>query len=134
MPHDGAHPQGDHGSCRRCPVACERIVYPAGCVESGCSRLYAYEEHGRTYIGCLEKVYRCEIDLELFTQAERRRGGFGALRVVREPLPICRTEVEHTFEHRAAGGCVNPDFLLSAPRQDYRVTVHRRPERLTEPE
>jgi hypothetical protein len=108
-------------------VFCEKVVYPAGCVESGCSRLYAYEEEGRTYIGCLEKVYAVEIDLELFRNAQRGKGGFGALRTVRDPLPCCRTEVETTFAHRAQGGCLNPDFLPSAPRRPYTVTTRRRP-------
>jgi hypothetical protein len=114
------------GSCRRCPVFCERVVYPAGCIEGGCNRAYAYEEGGRTYIGCLEKVFTVEIDLELLQQAQRTRGGFGAIKTARDPLPMCRTEVETTFAHRACGGCVNPDFLLSAPRRPYTVTVRRR--------
>ncbi len=54
---------------------------------------------------------------------QRTKLGFGGLRAVRHPLPQCRTEVERTFEHRAGGPCVRPDFLLSAPRLDYRVTV-----------
>ena len=120
-------PEGRVGGCRLCPVYCEKIVYPAGCVESGCPRLYAYEEAGRTYIGCLEKVYPVDIDLELFQRLQRAKGGFGGLRASREPLPICRTEVERTFEHRAEGACVNPDFLLSAPRRPYTVTARSRP-------
>jgi hypothetical protein len=114
------------GSCRRCPAFCERVVYPAGCVDAGCDRVYAYEEGGRTYIGCLEKVFTVEIDLELLRQGQRARGGFGAIKTARDPLPMCRTEVETTFPHRACGGCVNPDFLLSAPRRPYTVTESRR--------
>lgn len=115
------------GSCRQCPVSCERVVYPVGCLESGCSRLYSYEEDGRTWMGCLEGVYRAEIDLERFRALQRTKAGFGALRAVREPLPICRAEVERTFEHRGDGPCVNPDFLLSA-RHAYTVTATRRAE------
>lgn len=111
------------GSCRLCPVSCERVVHPAGCLESGCSRLYSYEQDGRTWIGCLEGVYGVEIDLERFRTLQRTAAGFGALRAVRDPLPICRTEVERTFEHRSDGPCVNPDFLLSAPRHAYTVTA-----------
>jgi hypothetical protein len=125
------------GSCRQCPIFCERIVYPAGCLESGCSRLYAFEEEGRTYIGCLAKVYTAEIDLELFQRAQRTRAGFGGLRAVGEPLPVCRTEVERTFEHRARGGCLNPDFLLSAPHRPYHVTARPEgapPERPAQPD
>ena len=92
------------GSCRQCPVSCERVVYPAGCIESGCSR--------RTWMGCLEGVYRAEIDLDGFRRLQRTAAGFGALRATKEPLPMCRCDVERTFEHRSDGPCVNPDFLL----------------------
>jgi hypothetical protein len=111
------------GSCRGCPVACERVVYPAGCLESGCSRLYLYEEAGRTWFGCVEGVFGSEVDLARFRALQATRTGFGALRATREPLPICRSAVERTFEHRADGPCVNPDFLLSAQRRAYHVSV-----------
>jgi len=111
------------GSCRQCPVSCERVVYPAGCVESGCSRLYSYEQDGRTWMGCLEGVFRAEIDVDGFRRLQRTRGGFGGLRAAREPLPICRCEVERTFEHRSDGPCVNPDFLLSGRGRAYTVSV-----------
>jgi hypothetical protein len=114
------------GSCRSCPVSCEKVVYPAGCLESGCVRLYSYEQDGRTWIGCLEGVYRVDIDLERFRMLQRTKGGFGALRAAREPLPICCSEVERTYEHRSDGPCVNPDFLLSGPRHVYTVTATRR--------
>ena len=114
-------------SCRRCSVFCDKVVYPAGCVASGCSRLYSYEEHGRTYIGCLEKVFPVEIDLEMFRRAERSKSGFGGIKVAREPLSVCRCEVQRTFEHRSDRPCVNPDFLLSAPRRPYKVTAKRGP-------
>ena len=103
------------------------VVYPIGCVESGCGRLYAYEDGGRRFVGCLEKVFRVELDLELFLAAQQARGGFGGLRAQREPLPICRTAIEQTYPHRAEGACVNPDFLLSAPRPEFVVTVNRPP-------
>jgi hypothetical protein len=109
------------GSCRLCPVSCERVVLPVGCLESGCSRLYSYEGDGRTWIGCLQGVFGVEIDLHRFRLLQRTRGGFGGLRTAREPLPICRTEIERTFEHRSDGPCVNPDFLLAAHRGAYRV-------------
>jgi len=113
----------DEGSCRQCPVSCERVVYPAGCLESGCPRVYTYEEDGRTWFGCLAGVHGAEIDLRLFRVLQRTKEGFGALHALREPLPICRSTVERVFEHRSEGPCVNPDFLLSAPRPVYRVTV-----------
>lgn len=114
------------GSCRQCPIACERVVEPAGCIEAGCPRLYSHERDGRTWIGCAEGVYDVEIDLDGFVRLQRTKAGFGALRAAREPLPICRTGVEHTFAHRGAAHCVNPDFLLSGAEADYVVTATRR--------
>jgi hypothetical protein len=113
------------GSCRQCPVSCERVVQPAGCVESDCPRLYSYEREGRTWMGCLEGVYRVEIDLEGFRRLQRTAAGFGSLRASREPLGICRSAVERTFEHRGEADCVNPDFLLSGA-EGYAVTATRR--------
>ena len=52
--------------------------------------------------------------------------GFGGLRAAREPLPICRSAVERTFEHRGVGRCINPDFLLSGADATYTVTATRR--------
>ena len=113
------------GSCRLCPVSCERVVMPAGCLESGCSRLYSYEQDGRTWIGCLEGVYRAEIDLHRFSCCSAPGPASAACAPAREPLPMCRTEIERTFEHRSDGPCVNPDFLLcGAPR---RLPGHRDP-------
>ena len=101
------------GSCRQCPVSCERVVQPAGCLEIGCARMYSYEREGRTWIGCLEGIYAVEIDLDGLRRLQRTAAGFGGLRASREPLAICRSQVERTFEHRGAAPCVNPDFLLS---------------------
>ncbi len=114
------------GSCRHCPIACERVVEPAGCIEARCPRLYSHVRDGRTWIGCMEGVYDVEIDLDGFTRLQRTAAGFGALRASREPLPICRSEVERTFEHRAGAPCVNPDFLLSGAATTYTVTASRR--------
>ena len=59
----------------------------------------------------MQKVYAVEIDLELLREGERRRDGFGAVRARREPLPMCRVEVEETYPHRGGDlGCVNPEF------------------------
>lgn len=113
------------GSCRQCPVSCERVVQPAGCVESRCSRLYSYEREGRTWMGCLEGIYQVEIDLDGFLRLQRTAAGFGGLRASREPLEICRSAVERTFEHRGAAPCVNPDFLLSGGGE-YTVRATRR--------
>ena len=106
------------GSCRQCPVSCERVVQPAGCLEAGCSRMYSYQREGRTWIGCLEGIYPVEIDLDGLRRLQRTAAGFGGLRATREPLAICRSQIERTFEHRGEAPCVNPDFLL-ADATDY---------------
>ncbi|HEX6700030.1 MAG TPA: hypothetical protein VF101_04800 [Gaiellaceae bacterium] len=113
----------DEVECRQCEVRCDKVVYPAACVERGCPFLYAYEEHGRTFIGCMQKVYGAEIDLELLVAAEARDGGFGAIRALRRPLPMCRAEVEACYESRSGElGCVNPEFLeLPVGQPTFRV-------------
>jgi hypothetical protein len=60
----------------------------------------------------MQKVYDVEIDLDMLRAAEARKPGFGAIRAVRRPLPMCRAEVERTYESRADEelGCVNPEF------------------------
>lgn len=110
-------------ACRRCAVRCDKVVFPSGCLESACPRLYAYHEGGRTFVGCLDRVFGVELDLDAFNRIEAATAGFGALRAAREPHPFCRTDVDTAFEHRAPGACVNPDFLLSATRHPMRVTA-----------
>ncbi len=69
--------------CRQCCAFCDRVVHPSGCIESGCKFLYLYddEETGRRFMGCMNKVYRGEIDVEMFEQAERTRQGFGGVKM-----------------------------------------------------
>ena len=101
----------DEVDCRRCDVHCDKVVYPSACLERACPFVYAYEEFGHTYVGCMQKVFSVEIDLDLLRAAERTRGGFGAIKASRKPLPMCRTEVERCYEHRSGElGCVNPEF------------------------
>jgi len=101
----------DETSCRRCDVHCEKVVYPGACLERACPFVYAYEAWGHTYIGCMQKVYDVEIDVDLLRAAESRRAGFGAIRAKRLPLPMCKAEVEQTYAARSEElGCVNPEF------------------------
>ena len=101
----------DETECRRCGVHCDKVVYPAACVERSCPFLYAYREWGHTYIGCMQKIYDVEIDLDLLREAQGRKGGFGPVRASRKPLPMCRVEVASCYEHRTGElGCVNPEF------------------------
>jgi hypothetical protein len=104
------HPQHEV-ECRRCGVHCEKVVYPAACLDRSCPYVYSYEAHGHTYMGCMNKVYEVEIDVDLVRRAERSRDGFGAVGAKRRPLPICRVEVESTYTSRCDElGCVNPEF------------------------
>src|SRR6266542_4598516 len=101
----------DEVECRRCEVHCDKVVYPAACAERGCPFLYAYEEFGHTYVGCMQRVFEVDIDLELLLDAQSRREGFGAMRVTSPPLPLCQVEVEACYESRSNDlGCVNPEF------------------------
>ncbi len=113
----------DELECRRCEVHCDKVVYPSACLERACPFAYAYEDHGHTYVGCMQKVYEVEIDVELMQAAERRFGGFGPVRATRRPLPMCRVEVESCYEQRAGElGCVNPEFSeLPLGRPNFRV-------------
>ena len=68
----------DEVECRRCAVHCDKVVYPAMCIQRSCPFVYAYEEFGRTYIGCMQKIFDVEIDLVALSTAQVRRGGFAA--------------------------------------------------------
>lgn len=113
----------DELECRRCAVHCDKVVYPAACVERSCPFLYAYEDHGHTYIGCMQKVYGVEIDLSMLEAAEAHGRSFGAIRATRQPLPMCKAEVEEAYESRGDEiGCVNPEFSeLPAGSPTFRV-------------
>jgi hypothetical protein len=101
----------DEVECRRCGVHCDKVVYPAACVAKSCPFLYAIEEFGHRYVGCLQKIFDVEIDSELLGAAERTRSGFGAVKTMRQPLPMCTTAVDACYEQRTEElGCVNPEF------------------------
>ena len=69
------------------------------------------ETSGRRYMGCMNKVFRVEIDFGLFQEAERTRLGFGGVKLTGKPLPQCRTTVERAYDgHSPAFDCVNPSF------------------------
>ena len=102
----------DEVECRRCEVHCDKVVYPGACLERSCPFVYAYEAWGHTYMGCLQKVFDVEIDLDLLDELEARREGFGAVKARRTPLPMCHSEISACYEHRADEvGCRNPEFF-----------------------
>ena len=123
------HPQHEV-ECRRCDVHCDKVVYPAACLERACPFVYAFEEFGHRYIGCMQKVYDVEIDVDLVAAAERRGGGgFGAVKARRRPLPMCRAEVDPCYESRSDDlGCVNPEFSeLPVGEPTFRIFAQVRP-------
>jgi hypothetical protein len=114
----------DEVECRRCRVHCDKVVYPAQCIERACPFVYAYEEFGRTYIGCMQKIFDCEIDLTALSTAQHHhRGGFGSVRARKQPLPMCASDVVRCYSHREdVLGCLNPEFHeLSGARPSFRV-------------
>lgn len=108
-------PDDGPGACSKCAVRCERVVYPSGCLESGCERLYTYTRAGREVMGCLDKVFWAEIDRQRFDALQRTREGFGALRVWCAPHAQCHCAIERAFDHRPHGPCVNPGFVAATP-------------------
>ncbi len=101
------------GECRECRTFCDKLVEPRGCLELGCRYLYSYEDQltGGRYMGCLRKVFRAEIDLDMFELAEAT-GGYGGIKMTGEPLPQCQFRVERSYEGEGpAFECVNRPFF-----------------------
>ena len=62
-------------------------------------------------MGCVQKVFRGEIDIAGFEAAERN-GGFGGIKMTGNPLPQCQFRVEPAFEGDGpAHTCLNPSFF-----------------------
>ena len=103
---DPLRPQ-DELECRRCEVHCNRVVSAEAMPEGASSSTPT--RRGHTYMGCVQKVFEVEIDVDLLGELEGRRGGFGAVKARRTPLPICRSEISACYEHRTDElGCRNP--------------------------
>jgi hypothetical protein len=97
--------------CRQCSTFCDRVIKPSSCVASNCPALYQYDDPltGRRYMGCVQKVFATEIDVELFHAAEQTRLGFGTVRLAGAPLARCDFQVERAHEG-IHDPCVNPRF------------------------
>jgi hypothetical protein len=101
------------GECRQCRTFCDKLIEPRGCLELRCGYLYSYLDplSGRRFMGCMRKVFRAEIDIDLFEAAERS-GGFGGIKMTGEALPQCQFRVEPAYEGAGASHqCVNPRFF-----------------------
>jgi hypothetical protein len=109
-----ALPTIELSECRQCCSFCDRVVHPSGCLASNCGFLYLYddEDTGARFMGCLNKVFRVEIDMAVFREAERTRLGFGGVKMTGPPLPQCKTAVERAYDgYGDAFSCVNPRFF-----------------------
>jgi hypothetical protein len=99
------------GECRRCGAFCDKLVDPWGCIQLRCAYLYTYvdELSGRRFIGCMNKVFKGEVDLDA---VEAGRGALGGLKMTGDPLPQCQFTVERAYEGDGpAYDCVNPRFF-----------------------
>jgi hypothetical protein len=98
------------GECRRCSAFCDKLVEPRGCLEMRCPYLYSYIDPltANQYIGCMQKVFGGEINLDSVLAP----GGFGGIKMTGDPLPQCQFAVERAFEGAGrAYDCVNPRFF-----------------------
>ncbi len=113
------------GSCRLCRAYCDWVIDPVVCIETPCPNLYAYDDlAGRRIVGCVERVFDAELDLEAFEDARRAsKTTLPGLRAVRRPLPVCGSRVLMTYERRLPeAGCVNPEFAEPTSGETIRVT------------
>ncbi|HEX8101229.1 MAG TPA: hypothetical protein VF533_01320 [Solirubrobacteraceae bacterium] len=101
--------------CRQCSTFCDRVISPATCVAAECAFLYQYDDplSGIRYMGCMQKVFATEIDVEMFRAAERSRAGYGAVKLANPPLRRCQFEVEQAYAPGAddAPACQNRRFF-----------------------
>ena len=82
------HPHAEM-QCRRCDVHCDKVVYPGSCLEKSCPFVYSYEAWGHTYVGCMQKVYEVEIDLDMLRAAERRSAARSMSRSISTSKTFC---------------------------------------------
>ena len=88
-------------------------------MEMGCSYLYSYEDAatGQSFMGCMNKVFKGEIDVEAFVLAELGTG-FGGIKMTGEPLPQCQFTVERAYDgYGEPFDCVNPGFFEKPERE-----------------
>ena len=98
--------------CRRCEVHCDKVVYPGACLAKSCPFVYSYEAWGHTYVGCMQKVYDVEIDLDML-QRRRAAAGRASARSAR-CASRCRCARPRsrapTRSRTEDTGCINPEF------------------------
>ncbi len=91
------------------------MVDPSECMAIGCSYLYSYEDQisGGRYMGCMQRVFGAEIDMDAFELAEATtRVGFGGIKMTGKPLPHCPFTVEKAYEGEGPEfECTNRTFF-----------------------
>jgi hypothetical protein len=112
------------GECRRCQTFCDKLIEPRACLRMRCPYLWSYVDGptGRRFMGCVQKVFKGEIDMRLFEAAERT-GGYGGIKMTGTPLSHCEFRVEPAYE---GGGpehsCSNPSFFdLDEPDAEFDI-------------
>jgi hypothetical protein len=114
------------GECRRCRTFCDKLIEPRACLQMRCPFLWSYVDGptGRRFMGCVQKVFRGEIDVQLFEAAERD-SGYGGIKMTGEPLSHCQFRVEPAFEGDGpAHTCLNPSFFdCPEPEPDFDLRV-----------
>ena len=96
--------------CRACPVVCEWVVHPIHCLRTSCPYVYAFEDEGTMFFGCVEGVFVAELDLAPHLAAPRR-DVYGAFKAARRPLPNCHPQVERAYNFLyCRRDCLNPMF------------------------
>lgn len=101
---------GEVGECRRCRTFCDKLIEPRDCIAMGCRYVYSHVDEltGRQFVGCLQRVYTGEVDVQALEGPE----GFGGVKVTGETLPHCQFRVESAYEGEGPGyECVNPRFF-----------------------
>ncbi len=75
-----------------------------------CRYVYSYVDmlSGEQYVGCVQKVYAAEVELDAVLEI----GGFGGVKMTGDPLPHCPFAVERAYEGSGPSyDCVNPRFF-----------------------
>ena len=99
------------------------------CVERACPFLYSFVELGRTYVGCMQKVFNVEIDLVLMLKAGPARRASVRCERTGSRCRCASVEVESCYEGREDElGCVNPEFHeLPLGEPSFRIFAQVRP-------
>lgn len=75
-----------------------------------CRFVYSYVDMltGEQFVGCVQKVYNAEVELDAVLQ----KGGFGGVKMTGDALPHCPFTVERAYEGDGPSyDCVNPKFF-----------------------